>query len=117
MTAMISPAAVRADIATLCGHMSVPFVPYEPFAAPTRPFVTMFFDGYDANFWNITIRVYSPYETVGAETAQETLDTVMPEVEDALSSQYGPVQWSVLPDFDIKALVASWPVQVGREDV
>ncbi len=114
---MKSPADVRDNMTLLLGQgLSVPFYPYEPFSAPTMDFVTMFLDGYDANFWNVTVRIYVPYATIGAEAAQQRVEQLMPEVEDTLSAQYGPVQWTVLPNLEQETLEASWPLQVGRED-
>jgi hypothetical protein len=112
-----SPDAVRTDIGTLLdGVVSVPFFKYEPFTAYNEPFVTVFLDGYDAYNWNVTVRIYSPFGGVGAEQAQTRLDTLMREVEDALSSRYGTMSWTIIPDLEAGTLVAAWPIPVGRED-
>lgn len=114
---MDSPTAVREAIAALLGPaLTIPFYPYEPLTAPTQDFATLFFDGYGPVDWDITVRIYVPYGAIGAEAAQQKLETLMPEVEAALTSQYGPVQWTVVPDLENGVLVASWPTRVGRED-
>lgn len=115
--ALTSPALARADLASLLASLTgATVLDYEPFGQSQGPYVSVFLDGYDANFWQFTIRVYVNLEP-GAREAQVTLDTLLPLIEDELSSQWGPVDWTISHLEEIRALVAAWRVTAGREDI
>lgn len=113
-----SPAAVRLDIEpylqTVRTATGAPYYLYEPFTAPTQVYVTLFLEGYDAYYWNFTLRVYSPLLST-AQAAQETLDTMMPLLETTIPAHYGPMSWTIVFDETLNSLVAAWTIQVGRE--
>lgn len=107
----------RSDLFALLGTVAnVEALNYEPRAVNSRlPVVTVFCDGYTPTQWRFTIRVYSA--AADDQTAQLQLDTICPAVEDALDSNWGPIDWSIAYSEQLDVLVASLPITAVRGDL
>lgn len=78
--------------------------------------ITLFTAGATPTEWLITVRVYVSAD-VDVRKAQADLDLLMAAIEARLTSGYGPSQWDIEYADDLKMLVATWLLEVGREDI
>lgn len=106
---LISGANLPAGVAAAYDHEPLPGHVAKPVA------ITISTAGWDGNFWLFALRVYQTAE-IDARTAQQNLDVVMADVESKLTSGFGRAAWSVDYVADLKALVATCILPVGRED-
>lgn len=77
--------------------------------------LTLFCSQWTPTSWIVLVRLY--VEMVeGSEEAQEKLYALAADVEDALSSGYGPSSWAFDYDGELRLLVGTLTLEVGRED-
>lgn len=111
-------AGARTELKALLDTVTgVEVLDHEPHAvnAQTNPVVTIFCDGYNTGDWRFTIRVYSNAAT--DRDAQIQLDTILPAIEHALNSSWGPISWDIGFLEPLDKVIASLPIVAGREDI
>jgi hypothetical protein len=113
---LTSPSLARADLLTLLSPITgARVVDHDPFIVEQQATVTIFYAGQDELVWRFVIRIYVPNEP-GAREGQVLLDGLIPQFDTLLDSQWGPLEWTVEYDFDLRRLIASLAVTAGRED-
>lgn len=77
----------------------------------------VFTAGMDADFWQIGVRLFVT-STIDAKDAQDTLDTLMPAVDEATDNGgFGPSAWQVdYPSEESPFFTATCVYNVGRQD-
>lgn len=112
-------------IAELYGLITTPSLPTGVTAAyPFEPapgqgakpvMITVAFVGMTAIDYLLALRIYVTSD-VDAQTAQDTLASLVMTVDGRMTSGFGPSNWDVDWDPELAAFVATNIFQVGRED-
>lgn len=78
--------------------------------------VTVSTGGLDPDFYLFTVRVYVDVDEMDVADAQTLLDTLMPALDNLLTSGYGPSDWRVEYRDDLTAFIGTSLLRAGRED-
>lgn len=111
------------DLLTTAGAPDIAGVvavyPFEPFAGQAQKpvWVTVATEGITPSEYQIAVRVYQSVD-VDAAAAAINHDFTVLAVDRAIGStgRFGPSEWVVTLDQELRALVGTCILQVGRED-
>lgn len=105
------------QLRTVAGIPTGSFYDYEP--APGQinksPALTVSFTGMDGTTWMYAIRLYVD-PTGDAELADDLIVTLLPLIEAAVDSRWGPTLFQKEWNGEINRWVVTWLVSCGRED-
>lgn len=109
LLALITTGGLPSGVTAAYGYEPLPGQMQKPVA------VTVSTAGMDPNFYLIALRIYVSVEN-DAEQASDDLDTLILDVDDRMTSGFGPSNWTVTYQPDLAAFVAENVFTVGRED-
>lgn len=109
--------------AELKGLLTIPALPtdatsvygYEPLTGAKPVSVTVATAGMTPTDYLLVVRIYATTDA-DPEWAQETMDTLIMEIDARMGARFGPSNWTVEHDRELLAFVATSVFAVGRED-
>ena len=79
--------------------------------------LTVSFAGMDATTWTFAIRLYVNPAAGSAKEADDDIISIVPLIETAVDSRWGPVNFVKEWVPDIERWVVTWLAMCGREDI